>query len=154
MGDRSDKSDSAVRTILIAVVIALLAGGSAPWWWGKVFPGSVSQNPQTLANSESGSSHSGSPSPTHETKRDRPSPAPTPYMGKLEMATNRDGHDISNFSVDDAEECSRTCEADSRCKAMTFVKHPSEPGGICWLKDGVPPISSNPAMISAVKKFN
>jgi len=32
------ESDSAIRTILIAVVIALIAGGSAPWWWGKVFP--------------------------------------------------------------------------------------------------------------------
>ena len=34
MGD----SDSPIKTILVAVVIALIAGGSAPWWWGKVFP--------------------------------------------------------------------------------------------------------------------
>ncbi len=35
--------DSALRTILVAVVIALIAGGSAPWWWGKLFPPPVHQ---------------------------------------------------------------------------------------------------------------
>jgi hypothetical protein len=38
MNTRSGKSDSAIRAILVAVAIALIAGGSAPWWWGKIFP--------------------------------------------------------------------------------------------------------------------
>ena len=34
----SDKSDSIMKSIVVAVVIALLVGGSAPWWWNKLFP--------------------------------------------------------------------------------------------------------------------
>jgi hypothetical protein len=39
MAENGDhKSESAVRTIVVSVLIALAAGGSAPWWWGKLFP--------------------------------------------------------------------------------------------------------------------
>jgi hypothetical protein len=34
----SPEKASPVTQILIAVAIALLVGGSAPWWWGKLFP--------------------------------------------------------------------------------------------------------------------
>ena len=33
----SGGGDSAVKTILIGVVLALAVGGSAPWWWTSVF---------------------------------------------------------------------------------------------------------------------
>ncbi len=38
---------SVVRQILVALVIALLVGGSAPWWWKELFPQypSVPQSP-------------------------------------------------------------------------------------------------------------
>src|SRR5882672_313117 len=31
-------SNSAIKAIVVAVLIALIAGGSAPWWWVKLFP--------------------------------------------------------------------------------------------------------------------
>jgi hypothetical protein len=34
----NSKSDSILRTVLVAVLIALAAGGSAPWWWNRLFP--------------------------------------------------------------------------------------------------------------------
>lgn len=37
MAAQSRKSDGAIKTILVAVAIALIAGSSAPWWWGKLF---------------------------------------------------------------------------------------------------------------------
>ncbi len=32
------KNDGPIKTIVVAIVIALIAGGSAPWWWGRLFP--------------------------------------------------------------------------------------------------------------------
>jgi hypothetical protein len=74
-------------------------------------------------------------------------------MGPLEGRTNRAGSDlaISGFQVNGAEECSELCSKDAKCKAMTFVKHLASHGGICWLKDRVPPARSSEAMTSAVK---
>lgn len=43
MGDTTGKSGP-MHQILIAVIIALLAGGSAPWWWDKVFGSKVNVN--------------------------------------------------------------------------------------------------------------
>ena len=74
-------------------------------------------------------------------------------MGPLEGQTNRQGADLaqSGFQVNIAEECSDMCGKDSKCKAMTFVKHAASHGGICWLKASVPPAVHNDTMISAVK---
>lgn len=36
-GDLGKKSNS-ITQIIVAVVITLIAGSSAPWWWSKVFP--------------------------------------------------------------------------------------------------------------------
>src|SRR5579871_601617 len=57
-------------------------------------------------------------------------PSSTSAMGPLESHTNLSGNDISNFPASSAKECSNSCEKDSRCKAMTFVKHPNAPDGI------------------------
>jgi len=74
-------------------------------------------------------------------------------MGPLEGRTNRQGSDFasSGFELNSADECSELCSKDSKCKAMTFVKHAASHGGICWLKNRVPPASFNEAMTSAVK---
>src|SRR5215217_8435341 len=45
---------------------------------------------------------------------------------------------IDNVEVNTASKCSNECQRDDRCKAMTFAKHHSAPGGVCWLKDEVP----------------
>jgi hypothetical protein len=34
----ANKDQGVIRAIVIAVVIALIAGGSAPWWWARLFP--------------------------------------------------------------------------------------------------------------------
>lgn len=33
-----DKSESPITKIVIGVLIALIAGGSSPWWWAAIFP--------------------------------------------------------------------------------------------------------------------
>jgi hypothetical protein len=53
MGENgSGKSDSVVKTVLVAVLIALAAGGSAPWWWSKLFPPVASKPPVQQDNSQ------------------------------------------------------------------------------------------------------
>jgi hypothetical protein len=78
-----------------------------------------------------------------------------PYMGPLELATNRNGSDLFNpgIQVKNASECSNMCEQNVRCQAMTFVQHPNANGGICWLKGSVPSPSPHTVMTSAVKVF-
>jgi hypothetical protein len=38
MANKAKQSDSSLQKIAVGVVLALLVGGSAPWWWEKVFP--------------------------------------------------------------------------------------------------------------------
>jgi hypothetical protein len=117
------KSEGPLGKIIIGVVIALLAGGSSPWWWTKVFPPAIPK---------------------------------APYMSELQWNTNLQGSDIANINkpeVNTAGECSDLCLKNPHCKAVTFVQHPSGSGGICWLKDAVPPRSANAAMTSAIKIF-
>jgi len=83
----------------------------------------------------------------------RPVRLPLARMGELQAGTNLQGSDIANFPAGDPESCAHMCERNLRCKAMTFVRHPDRPGGICWLKDRVPPRSDAPAMVSAVKRL-
>ncbi|WP_157642797.1 PAN domain-containing protein [Burkholderia ubonensis] len=81
---------------------------------------------------------------------------PPPYMGQLRWGQNYQGSDIENIDrpeVNTAGECSMLCEKEDRCKAMTFVMHNDKPGGICWLKDAVPPLTKNGQMVSAEKVF-
>ena len=78
---------------------------------------------------------------------------PRAVMGDLEVGVNHQGTDISNFQAESADACSEACREDPRCRAMTFVKHPDAPGGICWLKSDVASRSPAPNMTSAVKHF-
>ena len=83
-------------------------------------------------------------------------PPGEPVMSELQWNTNFQGSDIANIDkpeVNTAGECSDRCLKNSQCKAMTFVQHPSASGGICWLKDAVPPGSPNASMASAVKIY-
>jgi hypothetical protein len=81
---------------------------------------------------------------------------PPACMGQLLYDTNLQGSDISNIDKVDVNtegECSSACLQNAHCRSMTFVKHPDKPGGICWLKDTVPPKGSTMGfkMVSAVK---
>ncbi len=105
------------RGILIAIVVALAAGGTAPWWWQRIFE--------------------------HH---------PSRYMGALEQDKNRQGNDYSNFGVATPAECSKACQVDDQCQAMTYVPVATGQGGICWLKNGVAPVSDVKGYVSAVKR--
>ena len=38
MADKGKQSEGATQKIVVGVVLALAVGGSAPWWWEKLFP--------------------------------------------------------------------------------------------------------------------
>ena len=111
------KGDGLVGKVFVAVVVALLVGGSTPWWWSVFF---------------------------------------RPYMSELQWRTNLQGKDINNIDkaeVNTAGACSDACLKNLDCKSMTFVEHPPpKPGGICWLKNTVPPSYPSANMTSAVKR--
>jgi hypothetical protein len=50
-GNGSGKSESALRTIIISVFVALIVGSSAPWWWGKLFPTPPEDHPPRATQS-------------------------------------------------------------------------------------------------------
>ncbi len=75
-------------------------------------------------------------------------------MGELEPGKNRQGGDLVNFESAGATACADSCLKDVRCKSMTFVQHPGQSAGICWLKGSVPPLSDAQGMVSAVKRFD
>ena len=71
-------SDGAIKTIVVAIVVGLVAGGSAPWWWGKIFP-APSSNPPTPAVGST---------PSNPGATDSPSSAPSSARtSRLKTAT-------------------------------------------------------------------
>lgn len=121
MGDDA-KGDSAIKTILVGLILAALVGSAAPWWWDKVFPPHVViTTTGHMGELEGGINRSG---------------------GDL---------DLVGIQGNSAAECSDLCASNGNCKAMTFVKHAEANGGICWQKGKVPPAVANPQMVSAIK---
>lgn len=47
-GDEGTESGGTLSKVVVGVLIALLAGGSAPWWWAKLFPGPAPTPPATV----------------------------------------------------------------------------------------------------------
>jgi hypothetical protein len=70
-------------------------------------------------------------------------------MGPLEMGTNRQGYDFDAFGkgAPNVELCAEMCRVEPDCKAVTYVISLKT----CWMKNHVPPATSNPDMISSVK---
>lgn len=71
------ESESAIKTIVVALVIALIAGGSAPWWWGKLFPPSE----PSANNGNFTASPTPSREPSPENKSIPATPTPTARRG-------------------------------------------------------------------------
>jgi len=70
----SNKNDGPLGQIIASVVIALLVGGSAPWWWQALFAGEDTPNPQPPEQI----------APTPEpTASPTPSPQPEPVEPRL-----------------------------------------------------------------------
>ena len=66
---------------------------------------------------------------------------PAPKPGDLEMATNRPGGDYRDFATSaKAEDCRDACNADSACKAFTWVTAGVQGDQAhCWLKNAASP---------------
>jgi hypothetical protein len=73
----------------------------------------------------------------------------------LEADVDRPGGDYTNFDLAsaDANVCKAACEKDgSKCKAWTFVKAGVQgPKPRCWLKQFIPPASTNNCCTSGVR---
>jgi hypothetical protein len=119
-----------MRIFIAAVVFAVLVG--AAFWWHVAAPPAGGQ----AADAHGVRGGSGGV-----------------RMGPLEQATNRQGRDLADVGVrlTDALACSRLCDIDDRCMAMSFVKTADAASGFCWLKGSVPTPSENAAVVSAVK---
>lgn len=146
-GSSENTKSSAIKSIVVAVFITLLVGGSAPWWWGRLFP----EQPRVEVPSDPKKRQPEQPRvevPSDPKKMQ-------PYMGPLEGGTTRNGGDLSKVGIqaNSAAECSDLCAANESCKAMTFVKHSDANGGICWTKGSVPSPSDDQAMVSAIKMY-
>jgi hypothetical protein len=70
------------------------------------------------------------------------------------LNTNYPGGDYRSIDMATADPtaCKAACDKDAPCKAWTLVK-PGEPGGMgyCWLKDTIPPATSEDCCISSLK---
>lgn len=68
--------------------------------------------------------------------------------------TNYPGGDFRtiDMATSNPTACKAACDRDARCKAWTLVK-PEAPGGMgyCWLKDSIPPETSEDCCISGLK---
>lgn len=47
MADRAKKeTDNTIKQIVVAGIVALVLGGTAPWWWGRLFPEVQTKDPE------------------------------------------------------------------------------------------------------------
>ena len=63
--------------------------------------------------------------------------------------TNYQGSDFDSMGTSSVQECSDRCVNKAACRAFTWVK--GEVGGMCWLKNTVPPRSQCGNCISGIK---
>ena len=68
----------------------------------------------------------------------------------LEPGINRNGGDLEHERMQSLQECSDRCRGNPRCLAFTFVMDTQ--GGVCWLKQEVPHMSSCSSCTSGVKR--
>ena len=76
-------------------------------------------------------------------------------MSGMEWNTDRGGSDYNVFDLPkpDPALCQDACLRDSRCMAWTYVQPNTFQGPLprCWLKQTIPPPSSNPNCVSGYK---
>jgi len=144
-------SDSTFSKILVGVVIALLAGGSSPWWWCKVFSCSeATQSTQRGTTIGSVPTPEGNgPSPGPEGAKASPS-KPSRYtgeMGPLEEGISYNQGDLYDEPASSPEDCRNLCYNDDRCIVVTFIKSQHR----CWVKNAIGPIGRSSDMVSSRK---
>jgi hypothetical protein len=138
MATPTQPPSSSLKTILGAIIIALIAGSSSPWWWDRAFP----KHP---------------PASTIVTKPELPAQTPgssDPPVSRFVMSALQYDkaylqEDLYSRPTANPEDCSDLCMHDERCRAMTYIKSQQ----LCWIKHSVEGGSaSTPDMISAVKQ--
>jgi len=69
---------------------------------------------------------------------------------RLDRGLARTGSDFAQFGVRNVRQCARACANDYRCKAFDFNRNDRN----CYLKDRVPALHRNQAVVSGVKQDN
>ncbi|RWM38868.1 PAN domain-containing protein [Mesorhizobium sp.] len=77
-------------------------------------------------------------------------------LSTAETGVDRPGYDYDRFDLEATiagfGPCKSACEADTNCKAWTYVKSGVQgPKAICWLKSAVPPPTPNGCCVSGAK---
>jgi PAN domain len=76
----------------------------------------------------------------------------------VDFNSDRIGRDYKKFDTNSMESCMRVCATEGQCKSFTYVPPGAQPGtfnaqGICWLKNGVPALTTNPGGIISGKRI-
>ena len=83
-------------------------------------------------------------------------PGPAAAQSKFftfERNTDRPGRDYNNTASAGAVECSFACQAETRCRAWTYVKPGIQgPSGRCFFKDPAPRKRANRCCTSGLRK--
>lgn len=129
----SKPTSGTLKTLIGAIILALIAGTSSPWWYDRLFPKAP-------------------PPAIQDTSRATPGPAPAAAAATSMSALEYDkaylqGDIYSKPSVS-AEDCSTLCLNEEKCKAMTYIKSQQ----LCWIKGAVQGSASTSDMISAFKQ--
>lgn len=113
----------ATIAIVSAVLVAVVAATTQPWWWCKLN--------QCGAGEEPG-----------------PRMGELMMRTNLQGLDINNGEMVAN-----AQACAQLCLERDECKAMTYVyRAPADTqNGTCWLKGSVPPAQLNDYMISSKK---
>jgi hypothetical protein len=114
MADGSGKG-----SVIVGIVVTALFSSTAPFWWPKTDV-SASRHP-TLAPTE-GTNNTHTPPP----------PVLRP-MGAGEAGVELMGGDYAQTKAPMGEACSKICQDDSRCVAMTFRQSTQQ----CFLKNTI-----------------
>jgi hypothetical protein len=67
--------------------------------------------------------------------------------GGLEIGFDRVGGDYDDFGATSADDCFQRCIAEGRCWAASYDLNQQH----CWLKEYAPPVTQDPAVVSALK---
>lgn len=111
MSDDKGEKSKIVGQIVVAVVIALLVGGTAPWWWKVVFPEKGSTPPQSQATPQQPKATP--PQPQVTVPQSEVTPPSTPdSLGRTEYSLSGDA--ILHFRVKEIQGRQMTIEVDYR----------------------------------------
>jgi hypothetical protein len=163
MADNTNLKGAAIA-VGSAILIAVFAGATQPWWICRVSSCPPQQSSDkgtidigaakaTTTNTNAAVPSNQDNSSVAQVQKDAQS-SKIKNMSDLLMHTNLQGMDINDGeTVADVHACLKLCSESQECKAMTYVyRTPVDAlNGACWLKGGVPSEQPNDVMVSATK---